>query len=29
MFYVNGEPEGKFLYTDTINLYCVVKLVPL
>ena len=22
MFYVNDEPEGKFLYTETINLYC-------
>ena len=24
MFYVNDEPEGKFLYTETIKLYCVV-----
>ena len=22
MFYVNDEPEGKFLYTETIKLYC-------
>ena len=25
MFYVNDEPEGKFLYTETIKLYCIVK----
>ena len=25
MLYVNDEPEGKFLYTETIKLYCVVK----
>ena len=24
MFYVNDEQEGKFLYTDTIKLYCIV-----
>ena len=24
MFYVNDEPEGKFLYTETIKLYCIV-----
>ena len=24
MFYVDGEPEGKFLYTETIKLYCIV-----
>ena len=24
MFYVNDEPEGKFVYTQTIKLYCVV-----
>ena len=24
MFYVNDEPEGKFLYTDTIKLHCIV-----
>ena len=24
MLYVNDEPEGKFLYTETIKLYCVV-----
>ena len=24
MFYVNDEPEGKFLYTKTIKLYCIV-----
>ena len=23
-FYVNDEPESKFLYTDTIKLYCIV-----
>ena len=23
MFYVNDEPESKFLYTETIKLYCV------
>ena len=23
MFYVNDEPEGKFLYTETIKLYCI------
>ena len=22
MFYANDEPEGKFLYTKTIKLYC-------
>ena len=22
MFYVNYEPEGKFLYTETIKSYC-------
>ena len=22
MFYVNDEPEGNFLYTETIKLYC-------
>ena len=22
MFYVNDEPEGKFLYTEPIKLYC-------
>ena len=25
MLYVNDEPEGKFLYTDTIKLYCIEK----
>ena len=25
MFYVNDEPEGKFLYTETIKLYCIVN----
>ena len=24
MFYVNDEPEGKFLYTEIIKLYCIV-----
>ena len=24
MFYVNYEPEGKFLYTETIKLYYIV-----
>ena len=24
MFYVNDEPESKFLYTETIKLYCIV-----
>ena len=24
MFYGNDEPEGKFVYTETIKLYCVV-----
>ena len=24
MFYVNYEPEGKFLYAETIRLYCIV-----
>ena len=24
MFYVNDEPEGIFLYTETIKLYCIV-----
>ena len=24
MFYVNDEPEGKFLYTETIKVYCIV-----
>ena len=24
MVYVNDEPEGKFLYTETIKLYCIV-----
>ena len=23
-FYVDDEPEGKFLYTETIKLYCIV-----
>ena len=23
MFYVNDKPEGKFLYTDSITLYCI------
>ena len=23
-FYVNDEPESKFLYTETIKLYCIV-----
>ena len=23
-FYVNGEPESKFLYTETIKLYCIM-----
>ena len=25
MFDVNDEPEGKFLYTETIKLYCIVN----
>ena len=25
MFYVNDEPEGTFLYTETIKLYCIVN----
>ena len=25
MFYVNGEPEGKCLYTETIKVYCIVS----
>ena len=25
MFYVNDEPEGKFLYTETIKLYCITS----
>ena len=31
MFYVNDEPEGKFLYTETIKLYCItlVQLDPI
>ena len=24
MFHVNDEPKGKFLYTETIKLYCIV-----
>ena len=24
MFYVNDKPEGNFLYTETIKLYCMV-----
>ena len=24
MFYVNNEPEGKFLYVETVKLYCTV-----
>ena len=24
MFYVNDDPEGKFLYTETIKLYCIL-----
>ena len=24
MFYVNDEPESRFLYTETIKLYCIV-----
>ena len=24
MFYANDEPEGKFLYAETIKLYCIV-----
>ena len=24
MFYVNDEPEGKFFYTETIKLHCIV-----
>ena len=24
MFYENDEPEGKFLYTETVKLYCTV-----
>ena len=27
MFYVNDEPEDKFLYTETIKLYCIVLCV--
>ena len=23
-FYINDEPESKFLYTETIKLYCIV-----
>ena len=26
VFYVNDEPESKFLYTETIKLYCIVLL---
>ena len=29
MFYVNDEPEGKFLYTETIKLYSIVLLLQL
>ena len=25
VFYVNDEPESKFLYTETIKLYCIVR----
>ena len=29
MFYVNDdEPESKFLYTETIKLYCIVLTIP-
>ena len=28
MFSVNDEPEGKFLYTETIKLYCIVLFPP-
>ena len=24
MFYVSDEPEGKFFYTETTKLYCIV-----
>ena len=24
MFYVNDEPDGKFIYTETIKLYSIV-----
>ena len=24
MVYVNGEPEGKFTYKETIKLYCII-----
>ena len=27
-FYVNDEPESKFLYIETIKLYCTVVLMP-
>ena len=26
-FYVNDEPESKFLYTETIKLYCIVRTI--
>ena len=29
MFYVNDEPEGKFLYTETIKLYCSLYCIVL
>ena len=29
MFYVNEEPEGKFLAAEIIKLYCIVKTVAL
>ena len=27
MFYVNDEPESKFLYIETIKLYCIVTVI--
>ena len=29
MFYVNDEPEGKFLYTETIKWYCSLYCIVL
>ena len=27
MFYVNDGPEGKFLYKETIKLYCIITVI--
>ena len=27
-FYVNDEPESKFLYTETLKLYCILLYSP-